>query len=115
MSTAAELVDSHTNQDLDNIALAYAVADIDAPALFNDHFINKCVAEKDGFETLGFAQFHQWQTKEKSNPGLPAHLQTRCYNAFISQDPRVSELQQNVVAQLSSIGRLKPNEEVLWI
>ena len=53
-----------------------------------------------------------WQTKEKSNTGLPAELASRCYNSFVSEDPTVSKLQDDVVAQLSSIG-LEPKEEVL--
>jgi hypothetical protein len=47
--TAAKLIDSYTNQGLANNAWAYAVADVDAPTLFNNHFINKCVQKKDGF------------------------------------------------------------------
>ena len=53
-----------------------------------------------------------WQTKEKSNTGLPAELASRCYNSFVSEDPTVSKLQDDVVAQLLSIG-LEPKEEVL--
>jgi len=113
--TAAKLIDSDTNQGLSNIAWAYAVADVDAPTLFNDVFINACVEKKDGFEIENFSQLHQWllwQTKEKSNAGLPEELQDRCYEAFTSVDPTASKLQDDVVAQLSLIG-LKPQEEVL--
>ena len=57
-----------------------------------------------------------WQTKEKFNPGLPQDLcdSDRCYHyqVFISEDPTVSKLQEDVVAQLISIG-LDPKEEVL--
>jgi len=53
-----------------------------------------------------------WQTKEKYNPGLPVELQERCFNAFISDEPRESKFQDDVVAQLSYIG-LEPKEEVL--
>jgi len=113
--TAAKLINTYNNQDIANIAWAYAVAGVDAPTLFNDHFINKCVEKEDGFETEALSQLHQWhlwQTKEESNPGLPIDLQERCFNAFISDEPTVSKLQDDVVAQLSHIG-LDPKEEVL--
>eukprot|EP00984_Skeletonema_dohrnii_P010908 scaffold4291_cov76-Skeletonema_dohrnii-CCMP3373.AAC.4 len=114
-STAAKLIDSYNNQELANVAWAYAVADVDGPPLFNEHFINKCVEKKDGFEIEHCTQLHQWhlwQTKEKAHPGLPADVQERCYNVFISEEPTVSKLQNDVVVQLSSIG-LDPKEEVL--
>ncbi|KAL7432976.1 hypothetical protein ACHAXM_005056 [Skeletonema potamos] len=113
--TAAKLIDTYTNQDLANIAWAYAVADVDAPTLFNDDFINKCVEEEDGFENEALCQLHQWhlwQTKEKSNAGLPKELQVRCCNVFIDRDPTHSKLQVDVKSQLTSIG-LEPKEEVL--
>jgi len=113
--TAAKLIDSYTNQGLANIAWAYAVADVDAPTLFNAHFINKCVEKEDGFEIENFRQLHQWhlwQTKEKSNSRLPVDFQEKCYDIFISEDPKVSKLQNDVVAQLSHIG-LDPKEEIL--
>jgi hypothetical protein len=113
--TAANLIDICDNQGLANLAWAYAVADVDAPTLFNDHFINKCNKEKDGFKNEALFQLHQWhlwQTKEKSNPGLPLELQDRCYNSFISEETTVSKFQDDVVTQLSSIG-LGPKEEVL--
>jgi len=113
--TAAKLIDSYNNQGLANIAWAYAVADVDAPTLFNDHFINKCVKKEGGFETEDFRQLHQWhlrQTKEKSNAGLPKELQVRCCNVFIDRDPTPSKLQVDVKSQLASID-LEPKEEVL--
>eukprot|EP00985_Skeletonema_marinoi_P026276 scaffold20270_cov125-Skeletonema_marinoi.AAC.2 len=115
MPTAGKLIDSYTNQGLANIAWAYAVADVDDPTLFNEHFINKRVEKKDGFEIERFSQLYQWhlwQKKEKSNPGLSKELQERCYDIFISEAPTVSKFQDDVVAQLSSIG-LDPKEEVL--
>ncbi len=113
--TAAKLINSSDNQHLANIAWAYAVADVDVPTLFNNHFINKCVEKKDGFVNEALCQLHQWhlwQTKENSNPGLPLELQNRCYNTFISANPTPSKLQADVVAQLTSIG-FEPKEEVL--
>jgi hypothetical protein len=113
--TAAKLIESCDNQGLANLAWAYAAADVDAPTLFSDHFINKCVEKRGGFENENLSQLHQWhlwQTKEKSHDGLPTELQGRCYNTFISADPKTSKFQDDVVAQLSSIG-LEPKEEVL--
>jgi hypothetical protein len=112
---AAQLIGSHKNQELANIAWAYVVADVDAPTLFNDCFVNKCLEKKDGFTTEALRQLHQWhlwQTKEKSRTGLPEELQDRCYNAFISEEPTPSKFQDDVVEQLSTIG-LDPKEEVL--
>mmetsp|Transcript_1826 Transcript_1826/g.3979 ORF Transcript_1826/g.3979 Transcript_1826/m.3979 type:complete len:785 (+) Transcript_1826:138-2492(+) len=113
--TAAKLMESYNNQALANIAWAYAVANVDAPTLFNDIFINECVEKKDGFENAALFQLHQWhlwQTKENSNTGLPIELLDSSYNVFTSEHPTVSKLQEDVVAQLSSIG-LDPQEEVL--
>eukprot|EP00984_Skeletonema_dohrnii_P015302 scaffold6582_cov83-Skeletonema_dohrnii-CCMP3373.AAC.3 len=113
---AARLIDSYTDQGLANSGWAYAVADVDDPTLFNAHFINKCVEKKDGFEIEALRQLYQWhlwQTKEKSHPGgLPTDLQERCYDIFISEEPTISKFQDDVVAQLSSIG-LDPKQEVL--
>jgi hypothetical protein len=53
-----------------------------------------------------------WQTKENSNHGLPAKFQDGCYNTFVSDEPTRSKVQDDVVAQLRSIG-LEPEEEVL--
>ncbi|KAK1733169.1 RAP domain-containing protein [Skeletonema marinoi] len=114
-STAAKLIDSYNNQELANVAWAYAVADVDAPSLFNHHFIMMCVEKEDGFKMEGLFQLHQWhlwQSKEKAHPGLPVDLHEACYNEFISEEPTVSKLQEDVVAQLSHIG-LEPKEEVL--
>ena len=113
---AVQLMDKcNNNQDLGVIAWAYAVVDIEAPTLFNDHFIDECLEKKDGFSVKDLSQLHQWhlwQTKEKSRTGLPEALQDRCYKAFISEEPTPSKLQDDVVSQLSSIG-LGQNEEVL--
>eukprot|EP00984_Skeletonema_dohrnii_P022077 scaffold11198_cov103-Skeletonema_dohrnii-CCMP3373.AAC.13 len=113
--TAGKLIDSYNNQELANMAWAYAVANVDALTLFNHHFINKCVEKGSGFEIEHYRQLYQWhlwQTKQKSNPGLPIDFQERCHEAFLFRVPRVSKLQEDVVAQLSSIG-LEPKEEVL--
>jgi hypothetical protein len=70
---------------------------------------------KDGFEKVELFQLHQWhlwQTNERSHSGLPTDLQYKCYGAFVSKESTVSQLQDDVVAQLSSTG-LQPNDEVL--
>ena len=115
--TAAKLVGAYNNQDIANIAWAYAVADVHAAPLFNDVFVKKCVEKKGSFENAALFQLHQWhlwQTKENLNPGLPIELLDLSYNAFTSEEPRVSKLQGDVVAQLSSIG-LDQKEEFSWV
>ena len=117
VQTVSKVINTCNNQEIANIAWAYAVADVDAPTLFNDAFINKCVKETDFFEKIALFQLYQWhlwQTKEKKrcNPGLPVELLDRSYKAFISEDPTISKLQDDVVSQLTSIG-LNPKEEVL--
>ncbi len=75
---AAKLIDNYNNQELANTVWAYAVADVDSPALFNDNFANKCLEKGDGFTVEALSQLHQWhlwQTKEKSRTGLPEALQ----------------------------------------
>ena len=57
-------------------------------------------------------QWHLRQSKKKSNAGLPLEILDRSHEAFVSVDPTLSKLQDDVVAQLSSIG-LDPKEEVL--
>ncbi|KAL7450816.1 hypothetical protein ACHAWC_002664 [Mediolabrus comicus] len=114
--TAVQLIDSYNNQGLANVAWAYAVADVDAPTLFNDRFIDKCLEKKDGFSLVDLSQLHQWhlwQTKEKLFAGLPEELQDRCYKAFISEEPTPSKFQDDVVEQLSSIGLVPKEEELL--
>ncbi|KAL7449821.1 hypothetical protein ACHAWC_001838 [Mediolabrus comicus] len=112
---AVQLIDNYNNQGLANIAWAYTVVDVDAPTLFNDRFINKCLEKKDRFSVEDLRQLHQWhlwQTRERSRAGLPEALQDRCYKEFISEEPTPSKFQDDVVDQLSSIG-LNPKEEAL--
>ena len=90
-------------------------ANIDAPTLFDDSFIKKCDEKKDGFQPEQLHQLYQWhlwQTQEKCNPGLPRELPDKCHESFQSGVPQPSKLQEDVVAQLVSIG-LEPKEEVL--
>jgi len=72
------LIDTYIDKDLSQIA---AVADIDAPTLFNDDFINKCVEKNDGFVETDVTQPHQWHLWQ-----TPEGLVYECYKAFISQD-----------------------------
>eukprot|EP00985_Skeletonema_marinoi_P009303 scaffold4323_cov133-Skeletonema_marinoi.AAC.5 len=68
--TAAKLVGAYNNQDIANC----------------------CVEKKGSFENAALFQLHQWhlwQTKENSNPGLPIELLDRKYNAFTCEEPRV--------------------------
>ena len=102
-------------QDLAIIAWAYSVANVDAPSVFNDEFINACIEKEDNFSVENLAQLHQWklwQQELKSNVSLPPSLQKKCYDAFISEDPNPSKLQDGVISQLSSMD-LELEEEVL--
>ena len=112
---AAKFHDSFNSQDLANMAWAYAVADVEAPTLFDDHFINACVGKVGLLEIKHFSQLYQWhlwRINEKSSKGLPDYLAQRCFELFISEEPRVSRFQSDVVAQLVAVG-LIPKEEVL--
>jgi hypothetical protein len=112
---ASMLTSQYTCQGLTNIAWAYAVADVDAPTLFNDNFIEKCNKEMDGFsveELMQLYQWHLWRAKEHSKEGLPQILHEKCYNVFVSASASPSALQDDVVVELRAIG-LHPEEEVL--
>jgi hypothetical protein len=91
------------------------VADVDLPALFNESFINALVEKMERFtapQLCQLYQWHLWQQEEKSTAGLPPAFEKKCYDAFISVEPQVSDLQKNVVSVLHSIG-LNPKEEQL--
>ena len=113
--TVEAYLDKCNAQDLANIAWAYTVANVDAPAVFNDEFINACIEKEDGFSFENLAQLHQWQLWQEelnSNVSLPPSLQKKCYDAFVSRVPRPSKLQDDVISQLSSMD-LELEEEVL--
>ena len=104
-----------TEQNLANIAWSYAVANVDAPSVFNDDFINACIEKENEFNLDELTQLYQWQLWQeeiKSSVSLPSSLQQKCYDAFISEDPNPSKLQDDVISQLSSMG-LELEEEVL--
>jgi len=108
-------LDEYTAQGLSNVAWAYSVANVDAPSVFNNEFINACSKKENHFIPEALAQLHQWQLWQdeiKSDISLPLSLKKRCYEAFISQEFSPSKLQGNVVSSLLSMG-LQPQEEVL--
>ena len=109
-------LDKYNEQGLANIAWAYAVADVAAPSIFDDNFISACLRKEDEFIVDELTQLYQWQLWQQnelqSNLQLPQSLQRKCYDAFISQVPEPSKLQDDVISELTSIG-LEPEEEVL--
>jgi len=109
-------LDEYNEQNLINVAWAYSVANVEAPSVFNDEFINACLKrEENGFILEHLRQLHQWQLWQdeiKSDVSLPESLKKKCYKAFISEDPTQSKLQDDVASSLSSMG-LQPQEEVL--
>ena len=108
-------LDKYNARDLSNVAWVYSVANIDAPSVFNNDFINACSRTECEFESEALLQLHQWQLWQdemKSTISLPESFQKRCYEAFISRVPEPSKLQDDVISSLSSMG-LQPREEVL--
>jgi hypothetical protein len=63
-------------------------------------------------ECVQLYQWQLWQDELKSGINLPPALCDKCRQAFISQSYQSSNLQDNVISVLSSIGML-PEEEVL--
>ncbi|KAL7544666.1 hypothetical protein ACHAWF_008035 [Thalassiosira exigua] len=114
-TTAASLLTKCNEQELSNLAWAYAVAEVQTPLLFNHDFINICLEKEGNFTLEALRQLHQWnlwQEELESNLRLPPSLQEKCYQAFVSLDPHPSAFQDDVVLELSAIG-LDPEEEVL--
>jgi len=110
-----ENLDKFNAQGLSNVVWAYTVANVDAPSVFNNEFINACLKKDCEFELEALLQLHQWQLWQeeiKSGVSLPPSLKKKCYETFISEDPSPSKLQDDVVSILSSMG-LQPQEEVL--
>ncbi|KAL9178601.1 hypothetical protein ACHAXT_001939 [Thalassiosira profunda] len=105
---AASLKDS-TAQGLATIAWANAVANVDAPCLFNDAFIDAC-AEKESelqTQTEALCQLHQynvWRREISGHASLPPALGQRCYDAFINQPTRQSKLQNDVISEMTAMG-----------
>jgi len=108
-------LDEYTAQGLINVAWAYSVANVDAPSVFDDVFINACLGKEDGFILEHLVQLHQWQLWQdeiKSGVSLPPSLKKKCSETFISVKPSSSKTQDDVVSILSSMD-LQPQEEVL--
>eukprot|EP00956_Cyclotella_meneghiniana_P027156 scaffold60399_cov70-Cyclotella_meneghiniana.AAC.2 len=107
--------ESFNSQNLSNIAWAYTVANLDPSLLFHSVFRQELLNHQNEFvdeELRQLHQWHLWQTKEKSNAGLPDSLCDRCKRTFLSAGTRSSSLQNDVVSELTSIG-LNPIEEYL--
>lgn len=103
--TIASSLSKCTGQDLARIAWAYAVANASNPSPFIHDFM-ECLEEKDGFDTEGLCQLHQWnlwREEIKSDIKLPTSLQEKCWDAFLSRIPESSALQNDVIAELSSM------------
>ncbi|KAL7511545.1 hypothetical protein ACHAXN_008912 [Cyclotella atomus] len=96
-----------------NIAWAYAVANVDAPTIFNGTFTDALLKRVHAFTVDGrhqLYQWHIWQTKELSHAGLPEDAREQCYQTFATVDATVSRLQKDVVHELRSMD-LKPAEK----
>eukprot|EP00956_Cyclotella_meneghiniana_P015281 scaffold23234_cov67-Cyclotella_meneghiniana.AAC.1 len=106
---------SFNSQALSNIAWAYTVSNIDTAPLFSSAFRQELLDRQNNFIDQNLRQLYQWhlwQTKEKSDYGLPDFLCEQCKQTFSSSDTTSSALQKDVVAELKSIG-LNPVEEYL--
>ena len=104
-----------SSQALANIAWSYAVANINDHLLFNKDFIDVCQAKANDFRSDEYSQLHQcqlWQDELKSGINLPPTLSEKCRHTFELQSFQSSNLQNDVISELSSIG-LCPEEEVL--
>mmetsp|Transcript_31098 Transcript_31098/g.65629 ORF Transcript_31098/g.65629 Transcript_31098/m.65629 type:complete len:606 (+) Transcript_31098:219-2036(+) len=113
--TVGTLVSKCNSQELANIAWAYAVANVAAPSVFNDDFIQICLENEDEFTLEALSQLHQWQLWQEqleTNIRLPPSLEEKCNGASVSTLPRPSDLQHDVISELSSSG-LQPEEEAL--
>ena len=100
-------LDNYNVMDLVTVAWAYAVAEVDAPNLFNQQFLDACVKKERDLDEEHLRRLHQWhlwQTKERSRAGLPQGLRERCHKLFISGARTESRFQQSILSALSSIG-----------
>jgi len=118
LDARGELGDIHTSniQSLANIAWACAVQEIvDADTLFDDAFISIITWHIDKFDDQGLCQLHQWNTWRKTlghSATLPQDIEERCYDTFINRGVRSSNLQKDVISELSRMG-LQLEEEAL--
>ena len=112
--TIASKLGEFNCQNVANIAWSFAVANVDAPFLFDDEFITALLEKEHEFSTEQLRQLHQWQLwHEELNAGasLPPNLKQRCYNAFVSSDAESPVLRDDVVRELSNVG-MHPQERV---
>jgi hypothetical protein len=103
------------SQALANIAWSYAVANVNDHLIFNIDFADALHSKADDFGLKDLSQLYQWQLwqdKLKSGINLPPALREKCHQAFDLQLPQPSNLQDDVMFELSSIGLLT-KEEVL--
>eukprot|EP00804_Cyclotella_cryptica_P029548 CCRYP_020205-RA/>CCRYP_020205-RA protein AED:0.17 eAED:0.17 QI:0/-1/0/1/-1/0/1/0/203 len=110
-------VDACDSQFLANIAWSYAVANVQAPCLFQNRsaFVNAILSRQDEFSLRELCQLHQWilwQKEIKSEIPVPSSFQQLCYNAYTKRLPTSSSFQKSVISELKSIG-LEPQEEYL--
>jgi hypothetical protein len=106
-----------SSQALANIAWAYAVANVNDPFLFNTDFVAALQARAVDFVLVECRQLHQWQLWQnelKSGINLPPAPRKKCHQAFDLRLPQPSNLQDDVISVLSSIG-MSPEEEVLTL
>ena len=102
-------------ESLTIIAWSYAAANVDDPMLFNERFLNALLEKMDSFNVIQLTRLHQWhlwRQEKSSSIRLPPAFETKCYGAFISEEPTVSSFQKEVMARLRVLG-LRPKEEEL--
>eukprot|EP00956_Cyclotella_meneghiniana_P040619 scaffold200815_cov53-Cyclotella_meneghiniana.AAC.2 len=99
-------------QALANIVWAYSVLNYDIPLMYDTAFREVLLDRQYESNIEGMRQLYQWhlwQTKEKANKGLPASLQDKCKQAFLSAGTKTSTLQKDVVRELKNMN-LNPVE-----
>ncbi|KAL7482688.1 hypothetical protein ACHAW6_008339 [Cyclotella cf. meneghiniana] len=114
-STVIASIDDCDTQYLANIAWSYAVANVEAPLLFQRRspFVNAILSRREKFNIRELCQLHQWilwQKEIESELTLDSSFQKLCYNAYTKRLPNPSGLQNSVMTELKSIG-LEPQEE----
>lgn len=113
--SVGRLLGSCNGQEVANVAWAYSAANAEAPSVFNNAFVDVCLAKEDEFHIESLSQLHQWQLWREelgSDVELPPSLKDKCHEAFILRGPERSSIQDDVVSELFSIG-LRPEVERL--
>ncbi len=104
--TVKSKMDECSIQCLANIGWAYAVAHVSVSSLFDSDFISACTSNENDLSGEGHSQLHQWQLWQeelKSGVRLPLALRDQCQKAMISALTQSSNLQADVIFELSSI------------